>query len=82
MIENIAYVLYTEDKNEWKEIRNDRFRIVIAKCNPKTTTTFLGQRFNIVYCDAEFTKTLSGKEAIAECIKPCACLGKQEFYLI
>lgn len=82
MIESILYVLYTEDENEWKEIHNGRFKIVIAKYNPKTTSMFLGQRFNIVYCDAEFTKNASGREIIVECIKPCANIGKAEFYLI
>lgn len=82
MIEHIAYVLYTEGENEWKEIHNNRFRIVIAKYNPKTTSMFLGQRFNIVYCDAEFTKSAWGQEIIAECIKPCANIGEAEFYLI
>ena len=82
MIEHIAYILYTEGENEWKEIHNDRFRIVVAKYNPKTTSIFLGKRFNIVYCDAEFTKSASGREAIAKCIKPCANIGKHEFYLI
>lgn len=82
MREDIAYVLYTEDKNEWKEICNDRFRIVIAKYNPKTTSVFLGQRFHTVYCDASFTQSSWGQTIIDECIKPCANLGKAEFYLI
>lgn len=82
MVENIAYVLYTEDKSEWKEIHNDRFRIVIAKYNPKTTSMFLGQRFHIIYCDAAFTQSTWGQRIIQECIKPCASLGKAEFYLI
>lgn len=82
MIENIAYVLYTEDANEWKEIRNDRFYIVIAKYNPQTTSMFLGRRFNTIYCDATFTQSSWGQKIINECIKPCASLGKAEFYLI
>ena len=82
MIENILYILYTEGENEWKEINNNRFRIVIAKYNPKSTSIFLGRRFNIVYCDAEFTKSAWGREAIAERFKPCANIGKAEFYLI
>ena len=82
MIENIAYILYTEGKEEWKEIHNNRFRITIIKFNPKSTSPFLGQRFSTVYCDAEFTKSASGREAIAEHIKPCANIGKHEFYLI
>lgn len=82
MIENIAYILYTEGKNEWKEIHNDRFRIIIIKYNPKSTSLLLGQRFSTVYCDAEFTKSASGREVIDEYIKPCANIGKHEFYLI
>ena len=82
MIENIAYVLYTEDKNEWKEIHNDRFRIVIVKYNPKTTSMFLCQRFHTIYCDAAFTQSSWGREIVDKCIKPCASLGKAEFYLI
>lgn len=82
MITRIAYVLYTENENEWKEIKNDRFVIVIAKYNYKTNSIFLGQRFDIVYCDAEFTKSSWGQEVIRTCIKPCANIGKAEFYLI
>lgn len=43
---------------------------------------FLGQRFHTVYCDAAFTQSSWGREIIDECIKPCANLGKAEFYLI
>lgn len=82
MIEHIAYVLYTEGKNEWKETHHDRFKIVIAKYNPKTTSIFLGQRFHTIYCDAAFTQSKWGQKIIDECIKPCASLGKAKFYLI
>ena len=35
MIENILYILYTEGENEWKEINNNRSRIVIVKYNSR-----------------------------------------------
>ncbi len=78
----IAYVLYTNGKNEWKEIKNNRMWIVIAKYNPKTTSMFLGQRFDEIYCDVEFTKSTLGRDIIQECIRPCAALNQGNFYFI
>lgn len=83
MTEMIAYFLYTDGEPEEKRLMNDRFWISIFKCNPNQShSPLLGTRFSTVYCDAEFTKTAAGRDFINECIKPCACIGKQEFYLI
>ena len=82
MQKRIIYFLYTEEEAEWKEIKNDRFYIMIVKYNPKKETIQISQRFHVVYCDAEFTKTLGGQEIIRELFKSYASLGDREFYLI
>ena len=81
MRESILYILRGE---EFKSVNlfNDRFNISIIVANPRKFTGTCGQRYSIVYYDAAFTSDISGQEFIREIIKPCACIGKKEIYVI
>ena len=82
-MEYICYVLYTNNKQEAITLKNTRFCITIIKVNPNNILfPLLGRRYNIIYCDAELTKSITGQELIEEVIKPCCTLGNREFYLI
>jgi len=85
MKESILYILYSDkdDEYEYKKIINNRFIITIVKTNiDKAEATLIGTRYSTIYCDAAFTQTLNGQEVIRKIFKPCANIGKKEFYLI
>lgn len=83
MKERICYILYTNERRQITTVENNRFIITIIKTNIKNAISLLlGTRYSIIYCDTEFTKTISGQELIRNIIKPCLCVGKKEFYLI
>lgn len=74
----IAYILYSEDKNDYKKIQNDKFYIVIAKYDFKKSTVILGERFDIIYCDSALIDLENGMYIISNIIRPTC----KNFYLI
>ena len=75
----ILFIVYNK-VNIMHTIRNSRIEVTIMTINFDRWDILCGRRFDTIYCDMELC--LRNEKFVENYIKPCCCIGDQNFYII